>query len=1085
MKRNLLENKIENQKLTKLKPLHLRIKEYEQTRNRILNNPKEKASSKILKTRERFQRRKEDKQHLLATVIDINTDPRPYAKVSMGGKEVIGLLDSGASVSILGKDCISFINSIKMKIQPYKSNVKTADGNNQVIIGRVNIPVTYKNSTENILFYLVPNLDQEIYLGINFWKTFKIATNIVSTVSIPEKNGDLSNEHQLLPEQKSRLDAVKQRFLDFERHGLGKTTLAEHVIDTGDALPVKQRHYPVSPAVQDLLYKELDRMLELGVIEPSESPWCSPVVLIKKPAENGTFKHRFCLDSRKVNAVTKKDANPLPHIEGLLSRQSDTYFISSVDLKEAFWQIPLEKQSREKTAFAVPGRPLYQFTVMPFGLCNAAQRLCRLMDKVIPARLRESVFVYLDDLLIISPDFDTHITLLDQVAECLRKANLTINLKKSKFCFKELKYLGFIVGGGKLKPDPAKIEAVTNFPIPKNSRQVRRLLGMAGWYRRFIKDFSSLTAPLTDTLKKKNGKFKMTDEAMVAFDQLKAALTSAPVLIHPDFKKKFFIQCDASDSGIGAVLFQKDESEAEFPISYFSQKLNSCQRNYTVTEKECMAAVMAVKKFRPYVEGMDFTVITDHASLKWLMNMKDLNGRLARWSLELQSYVFDIEHRKGTLNVVPDTLSRAHLDCLEVAEIAPLIDLESEEFHSEEYQNLISTIQNHSGELPDVKVEENYVYKRALPVDGDATLFHNEWRLWIPSGLTEEVIRLTHEPPQTSHGGIAKTLHRVRQFFYWPNMATQIKNFINKCEICKQSKSSNQILRPPIENNYVTELPFQKLFVDFLGPYPRSKKGNAYVFVVLDHFSKYVFLHPLRSANTSSIIKFLKNEVFNAFGVPQILHSDNGKQFVAKDFQNFLKSYGIRHFKTAYYSPQSNASERVNRTLLAAIRSYLKEDQRDWDVYISDIACALRSSVHSSTGVSPYFVLFGVNMMTHGKSYEIIKKLNAMNDGELFTLPRRNRLQCIREKVQKNILEANEKGAKRYNIRSRNVRFVPGQEVFRRNFVLSDSSKYLSSKLCPKYVKCRIVKNVGKNTYELENLSGKKIGIFHAKDIKQ
>ncbi|XP_055855979.1 uncharacterized protein LOC129919156 [Episyrphus balteatus] len=220
------------------------------------------------------------------------------------------------------------------------------------------------------------------------------------------------------------------------------------------------------------------------------------------------------------------------------------------------------------------------------------------------------------------------------------------------------------------------------------------------------------------------------------------------------------------------------------------------------------------------------------------------------------------------------------------------------------------------------------------------------------------------------------------------------------------------------------------------------------------------------------------------FGVPNIIHSDNGKQFVGKEFQNLISKYGIRHFKTAFYSPQSNASERVNRSLLAVVRSYLKNDQREWDTHLSDIACALRSAVDSATGVSPYYALFGTNMMMHGSSYELAKKLNAMDDNELLILPRQSRLQCIRNQIRENISKANEKSAKIYNVRTKNTRYVPGQ-VYRRNFILSDSSKYLSSKLSPKYVKCRIIKQIGNNMYELENLNGKKIGVFHAKDLKQ
>lgn len=359
------------------------------------------------------------------------------------------------------------------------------------------------------------------------------------------------------------------------------------------------------------------------------------MTLVRKPGKN-----RLCLDARKLDDVTIKDAYPLPQIEGILGRLDETFYISSIDLKHAFWQIELEEKSKEYTAFTVPGRPLYQYRVTPFGLCNAAQMLCRVMDMVIPQTLKSNVFVYLDDLLVMSKDFATHLKLLDKVADCLRKANLTIGMKKSKFCFKELKYLGYVVGSGCLKTSPDKISAIMNLKPPKSVREVRSFLGTAGWYRRFIKNYASLADPLTDALKKSKEKFQLKQEALDSFHQLKKALTEAPVLVNPDYKKRFFIQCDASGYGIGAVLFQKDQEGNENPVAYYSQKLNAAQQNYSVTEKECLAAVMAVKRFRPYIELMEFTLITDHASLKWLMTLKDLSGRLARWALQLQSYNF-------------------------------------------------------------------------------------------------------------------------------------------------------------------------------------------------------------------------------------------------------------------------------------------------------------------------------------------------------------------------------------------------------------------------------------------------------------
>lgn len=243
------------------------------------------------------------------------------------------------------------------------------------------------------------------------------------------------------------------------------------------------------------------------------------------------------------------------------------------------------------------------------------------MDKIIPQTLKENVFIYLDDLLVISNSFQKHLELLREVAQCLIRANLTIGLKKSQFCFKQLKYLGFIIGDGMLRTDPDKVKAIREIAIPKSPRHVRSFLGTPGWYRRFIKDFATIAAPLTDTLKKSK-KFIMTPEAILSFEQLKQCLTSAPVLRHADFSKRFYIQCDVSEYGIGAVLYQLNANNEEHPIAFYSQKLNQNQKNYSVTEKECLAAVMAVKKFRHYIEMMPFTIVTDHASLKWLMTQR-------------------------------------------------------------------------------------------------------------------------------------------------------------------------------------------------------------------------------------------------------------------------------------------------------------------------------------------------------------------------------------------------------------------------------------------------------------------------------
>lgn len=730
----------------------------------------------------------------------------------------------------------------------------------------------------------------------------------------------------------------------------------------------------------------------------------------------------------------------------------------------------------------MPGRPLYQFRRMPFGLCNAAQTMCRLMDKVMGTDLRDSVFVYIDDLLIVSPNFESHIVHLKTVAERLRRANLTINVAKSRFVMKEIRYLGYIVGNGQLKTDPIKVQAIVDFPTPKTVKQIRRFVGMTGWYQRFIRNFSALAAPMTD-LVGKAGKFEWTTAADDAFNSLKNCLCSAPVLVQPDFTKRFFVQCDASIVGVGSVLFQYSDDGHEHPIAYFSKKLNGAQKNYSITELECYAAVLSVKHFRPYIELMPFTVITDHASLKWLMGQKDLGGRLCRWSLKLQAFDFEIEHRKGTANIVPDALSRMHV---EEVEVALVVDLESVEFDSEEYKKLRTDVEKNCKQLPDVEIRGRHVYRRTLPRSGDLVADQNCWKLWIPSTLTNNLVESAHSSLLSAHRGVAKTFDLLRRSFFWPGMAAQVYSFVTGCVVCKETKAPNQTLRPLMGQQMPTERSWQKIYTDLLGPYPRSKLGNTMLLIVLDHFSKFVLLKPLRKANSGAIVSYLEDYVFHTFGTPESIVSDNGVQYVSKDFADCLKRYGIRHIRTAIHAPQSNASERVNRSILAAIRTTLGTDQRDWDKNISAISAAFRNSVHEATGFSPYYILFGQHMAQHGSVYTLSRLLGTLPVGDIEVLPSVEMREIVRRKVTKNLADAYDRNKKTYDRRSREVSFQPGQEVFRRVFAQSNFQQNFNAKLGKQWLKARIARRIGNNMYQLEDQNGKPISsTYHAKDLKQ
>ena len=1060
-------------------------------------------SKRIVKARARFRERKSRRRQIIESVNKIQSiDNRIFTDVLINGKSFKGLLDTGATVCLLGKNCRENVEKLGLEVRRHFSSVKTAGGENFTIVGRVQVKVQYNGVEKELEFYLCPYLQQEMYLGINFWRLFNLAPEIigpevnnksVETCELaelcmeqaaeyfgpPKVPGNEYNMHFLTPIQTQQLDAVKSSFLIFEKHGLGRTNLEKHTIQLmPGSVPIKERHFPISPAVQEIVYTEVDKMLKLGIIQESESPWSNSFTVVRKPEKN-----RFCLDARKLNACTIKYAYPLKKIEGILSRIDQTEYINSVDLKYAFWQIEMDNASKSCTAFTVPGRPLYEFVVMPFGLCNAAQRLCRLMDKVVPQRLRSNVYIYLDDLLVISAEFDQHLKILSEIATCLKNAGLTIGLAKSHFCFREVKYLGFVLGGGCLKTDPDKIEAILKIKTPKSAREVRSFLGTAGWYRRFIQNFAEIAAPLSNTLQK-GVKFYLSPEAVEAFELLKISLTTAPVLRHADFKRKFFIQCDASNQGLGAVIFQETDEGYEYPVAFFSQKFTKSEKNLSVTEKECLACIRSVERFRAYIDLVPFTIITDHSSLKWLMTLKDLSGKLARWSLRLQCFDFDIIHRKGSENIVADTLSRLVEEIL--LNGSELLDMETIEFESEDYLSIIAEILENQDNLPDLKVENGVVFKRTLFKRGlPEEIEENRWKIWVPAGLTSTLIEKAHIPETAAHGGISKTLYRLRQFYFWPGMAKQVAKYINECQICKESKPSNKTSNPGIGRPVLVERPFQRVYIDFLGKYPRSKSGNCYIFIVVDALTKFVFLKAMSDASSKKVIQFLISEIFLKFGVPEVIHSDNGKQFCSNEYKNMIATYKIQDSKTAFYSPQSNAAERVNQSVLQAIRSYLQNDHRDWDNYLPEIECALRSSVHEATGVTPFFALFGHQMYLSGTDYKIGRALNSLTEDVSIKLNEPDKIQLIRTQIQESLKKAYEKGSKLYNIRSRTIKYIPGQEVYKRIYRQSDFTKNFNAKFCRKFTKCRVVKPVGQNLYELETPDGKSLGVWHAKDIKQ
>lgn len=1023
-----------------------------------------------------------------------DNDSRPYLSVRIFGKEIKALLDSGATKTILGREGMWILDRCPARLHKTSGKyVETADAMKHEIGGMVDLAITLKGRTEQLTVLVVPALKHNLILGIDFWESMNIVAdfsnkewhftshfrgshNFCSTVE-----GIQSTEHLTEVERRTLQTLVNEFFKD-EPTTLGRTDRVQHVIDTGDSPAIKQRYFPVSPAKQKLIDEELNNMLTLGVIEPSKSEWSSPIFLLDKP--DGS--KRFIVDFRKVNAVSKKDAYPLPRVTAILDRLRDARYISSLDIKSAYWQLPLESKSKERTAFTIPGRGLYQFVTMPFGLCGAPATWQRFVDNVLGPDLEPYVFVYLDDIILVTPTFEKHVEVLSEIFKRVREAKLTLNKEKCTFCRQELKYLGYVVSERGLHVDPDKVKSIVDLPVPRNQKEVRQFCGTASWYRRFIKDFAGRMYPLTSLLKRRS-QFKWTPEADIAFQDIKACLISAPILTCPDFTHPFAISCDASGYGIGAVLSQNNDV-GEVVVAYASRTLSNQEQKYSATERECLAVIFAVEKFRAYVEGTKFTVITDHYSLLWLNNLKDPVGRLARWALRLQPYDFELKHRKGQENVVPDMLSRStpvkDEPNSEIEVVCASLEIPAN-ITDKWYTDMLKRINEKKDEFQQWRVEGNQLWKNLgelEPLSQEAT-----WRLVIPKEFRSKTIEECHNPPTCGHQGVLKTYKRMQQKFYWPKMRKDIASYIAKCQICQRIKYDQNKPAGMMGELRSVNAPFKMIAADLIGPLPRSLKGFKYLLVVTDTFTKYSILKPLRAATANLVSKHLEEDVFMAYGVPQYIICDNGSEFIGNPVTKLAQNYKIKVLLNASRHPQANPAERVNRDIVTMLRAYIEENHREWDKYIPQMGFALRTAHHETTKHTPAFLTFGRELTVTGAGFDILQEaeIPPLEESKGYG-DKLHELKEIYKDVSRRLKEAHNRNAKRYNLRRRQEEFNEGELVLKRNYVQSDASRNFSAKLAHRFVGPFVItKKTSALIYTLADMKGNDKGNWHISDLRK
>ncbi|UYV68366.1 hypothetical protein LAZ67_5004095, partial [Cordylochernes scorpioides] len=761
----------------------------------------------------------------------------------------------------------------------------------------------------------------------------------------------------LSPKEQKELKQVLERYGDLFSSRLGRTNLAKHRIDTEDAKPIKHKPYRVSAKERDIIKEQIDEMLTEGIIRPSSSPWSFPVILVKK--RDG--KYRFCVDYRKLNNVTVKDVYPIPRIDEVMDTLQGSTHFSAIDLRSGYWQVEVEERDKEKTAFTT-AHGLYEFNVMSFGLCNAPATFERNMENMLGNLRWQICLCYLDDVIIYSPDFPTHLKRLEAVFRCFRESNLRLNDKKCRFAFEELEILGYITS--------------------KHERQEE------------------------------------------AFQTLKTALLSPPILGHFNPNAPTYVHTDASNIGIGATLVQ-DIGGEEKVISYLSRTLSKAEQNYSTTEKECLAVVWSMSKLRPYLYGRHFKIVTDHHALCWLKNLKDPTGRLARWALKIQEYDFDIIHKSGKKHLDADGLSRGPLPETDWDEDFERLFLN--QITDEEDKFIESVKKNLNGSRRSIaqnfKEEDGCLFKKNPNPEGRA------WLLVVPENKKREIMKEYHNHMSNGHLGVARTMYRIKSKYFWPSMLKDVSEFIKTCHLCQSRKGSNQLPSGLLQPIPPANFPFERIGIDFVGPLPSTKNRKKWIIVLSDYYTRYAETRAVSEATVKEVSKFLVEDIFLRHGAPQYLISDRGSQFTSNLMKEVMKTCKIKHCFTTSYHPQTNGlTERLNRTLINMLSMYVNTDQKNWDEILPFITHAYNTTIQETTGYSPFFLMFGREPTSLLDDRNISVDIDK-DDYDEYIKHHLDKINRTRKLVINNTIKTQERMKKNYDKKHMERSYEPGELV--------------------------------------------------------
>ncbi len=814
-------------------------------------------------------------------------------------------------------------------------------------INNHNIPIIFTNNNRFAI-----EISKGKYLAdiesITSAKINLVSSNNIETRTPSQMKDKVKTSSELTIDQNKKLNNLIQQYeenFSQNNNDLGFYDKQEFEIDTGNEKPIKTKPYRVPYAQQPEVDSMIDEMLENKIISKSNSPWASPLVIVKK--KDGT--NRFCVDYRKLNNITTKDNFPVPLIEETLDSLNGSCFFSSIDLCSGYWQMALDNNSKLKTAF-ISSKGLFHFERLPFGLSNAVAYFQRTMETILEGL--PFAKVYIDDILVHSKTFEEHLVHLEEVFKRLREANLKIKPSKCLFGSNQTTFLGYDINIQGIKPNNEKIKAMLNYPAPKNQKQVKRFLGLASYYRKFIPNYSSITEPINKLLKK-NEKFVWSIKCEKNFKLIIYYLTNPPLLAFPDFKKDFFLQTDASGVGLGAVLVQLDDENNERVLGYASRLLKDPERNYHATELECLAIVWATEHFRPYLYGRKFKIYSDHNPLVHIKNIKNKSARVTRWKLSLAEYDYEIEYKKGSLNSNADALSRIeseaentnimHINNV-LSSLLPENIIEAQS--TDDFSNkIIKNIENESEFI----LENNILFRKTIK--GIA--------LVVPTSLRETALRMCHNDMGGGHLGVKKTWPKLRDRFFWPNMYNDTDCWIKSCATCSKKKTPKQITKIAMHPIDAPARPFEMLGVDIVGPLPETAQGNKYIIVFTDYLTRWPEAFPIKKIDAKTVAKIFVNEIIARHSAPSVLLSDQGAQFMSILVKETCDYLLVNKINTTAYHPQTNGlTEKFNGTLCQILSIYGNEKQSNWDEMIPTALFAYRTSIQETTLQTPFETLY-------------------------------------------------------------------------------------------------------------------------------